>query len=92
MADIDGVVQLTGPRVPVTTRVGHRIRGVDPVAAACVIFIAAITIVAVFAPWIAPYSPNQVDILDRFASPSAQHILGTDALGRDLFSRLVYGA
>ncbi len=92
MADIDGIVRLTGPRAPISTRVGHRIRGVDPVAAVCVVFIVAITVVALLAPLIAPYNPNTVDILARFQGPSAQHLLGTDALGRDLFSRLVYGA
>jgi len=92
VAEIDDVVQLTGPRVPITTRVGHRVRGVDPVAAVCVTFIVAITAVALLAPVIAPYDPNQVDILNRFAPPSAQHLLGTDSLGRDLLSRLIYGA
>ena len=92
MAEIDDVVQLTGPRSPITTRVGRTIRGVDPVAAGCALFIIVITLVAIFAPLIAPYSPNTLDILARYQGPSAQHLLGTDSLGRDLLSRLIYGA
>jgi peptide/nickel transport system permease protein len=92
VADFDELVQLTGPRAPVSTRVGHTIRGVDPVAAACAIFIVVITLVALLAPVIAPYNPNALNILERFQGPSAQHLLGTDSLGRDLLSRLIYGA
>ncbi len=47
---------------------------------------------AVFAHWIVPYSPTAVHIPDRLQSPSARHLLGTDELGRDLLSRLIYGA
>lgn len=49
-------------------------------------------LVAIFAPLIAPYDPNEVDILNKFAGISSEHWLGTDAYGRDLFSRIVYGA
>jgi peptide/nickel transport system permease protein len=92
VAEIDDIVQLTGPRVAVSTRVGRTVRGVDPVAAVCALFIVAITLVAVLAPLIAPYSPDTLDILARYQAPSAQHLLGTDSLGRDLLSRLIYGA
>lgn len=92
MAEIDEVVKLTGPRVPITTRVGHTIHGVDPVVGLCVLFIAFITLVALLAPLIAPQDPNALNILGRFQGPSGGHLLGTDALGRDLLSRLIYGA
>jgi peptide/nickel transport system permease protein len=92
VAELDEIVQLTGPRVPISTRVGRTIRGVDPVSAACALFIVAITAVALLAPVIAPYNPNALNILARFQGPSAQHLLGTDSLGRDLLSRLIYGA
>ena len=49
-------------------------------------------IVAVAAPFIAPADPNLVDAVRRLEGPSATHILGTDNLGRDLFSRLVWGS
>jgi len=48
-------------------------------------------IVAIFAPIIAPYNPGQIDIENILTSPSSSHIFGTDSLGRDLFSRMVYG-
>jgi peptide/nickel transport system permease protein len=47
---------------------------------------------ALFAPWVATADPNLVDIRNLKAPPSADHILGTDSAGRDVFSRLVYGA
>ena len=56
---------------------------------------AIVTIVlaaALFAPWIATYDPDQLDVMNRFAAPSFAHWLGTDHLGRDLYSRLVHGA
>ena len=49
-------------------------------------------LVALFAPWIAPHDPAHIDPAIGFAGPSAAHWLGTDNLGRDLLSRLVYGA
>lgn len=55
-------------------------------------FLVALTLIAVLAPLIAPYSPQQMDLASVFAEPSAQHLLGTDDLGRDIFSRLVWGA
>ena len=55
--------------------------------------ILVITVVwAVFAPVIAPYGYNETALSDRLDGPSASHILGTDELGRDLFSRVTYGA
>jgi len=45
----------------------------------------------VFSPSIAPYSPEQVDILNMFASPSVHYLLGTDEAGRDVLSRLIFG-
>ena len=48
--------------------------------------------IAIFAPMIAPYNPGQIDIENILTPPSSSHIFGTDSLGRDLFSRMVYGA
>lgn len=56
------------------------------------IMLAAILLSAVFAPLIAPYSPYEIDLSNRFAPISSSHILGTDHLGRDVFSRLIYGS
>jgi peptide/nickel transport system permease protein len=49
-------------------------------------------LIALFAPWISPYPPEAVDVTRRLLPPSAAHWLGTDALGRDVFSRLLRGA
>lgn len=52
----------------------------------------AIGLVALLAPWIAPYDPLQQEIVNKLASPSSAHLLGTDNLGRDVFSRLIHAA
>ena len=49
-------------------------------------------VVGLLAPWLAPYDPNQVSIRDTLQPPSRAHLLGTDNNGRDLLSRLMYGA
>lgn len=49
-------------------------------------------LVAIFTPWLAPFPPDAQDIANRLAAPSAEHWLGTDILGRDVFSRLLYGS
>ncbi|WP_327256075.1 ABC transporter permease [Streptomyces sp. NBC_01244] len=63
-----------------------------PLSLFCTGFVALVVLVAVFAPWIAPYDPNAVDLGNALAGPSADHLLGVDASGRDTFSRLVLGA
>ncbi len=55
--------------------------------------IAAVVIfVAIFAPWISPYDPFEQELSRRLLEPSAQYWFGTDLLGRDVFSRVLYGA
>ena len=56
------------------------------------VILVVVTVAAVFAPLIAPYDPAELDPLANLAGPSSEHWLGTDNLGRDLFSRIVYGA
>jgi ABC-type dipeptide/oligopeptide/nickel transport system permease subunit len=46
----------------------------------------------IFAPWLAPYPPNEPDFFNVLKGPSKAHWLGTDDLGRDLLSRVIYGA
>src|SRR3954449_10688472 len=49
-------------------------------------------VAALFAPLVAPYSPSKIDLTHIAKPPSAEHLLGTDAVGRDVLSRLIYGA
>jgi peptide/nickel transport system permease protein len=49
-------------------------------------------LVAILAPWLSPYDPNAVDVTRRLQPPSWTHWLGTDVLGRDVFTRLLFGA
>jgi peptide/nickel transport system permease protein len=54
-------------------------------------FIAFLLAIALLAPWIMPYPFEEIDVPNAFASPSAGHWLGTDQLGRDILSRLMWG-
>jgi peptide/nickel transport system permease protein len=51
-----------------------------------------VLIAALFAPWVSTADPDKLDVMNRFSGPSLAHWLGTDHLGRDLYSRLVHGA
>ena len=53
---------------------------------------AILAVVALLAPWLAPYDPMALKVLDRLQSPRATHWFGTDELGRDVFSRVIFGA
>lgn len=64
----------------------------NKLAAFSAVVIIVIALMAVFAPHIAPYGYLEQDLVNRLQAPSAAHIMGTDELGRDVFSRLLYGA
>lgn len=89
---------LTAPAVPLAAKARPRRRvssltdrlGLLGTAAAVVL--AVIVLAAIFAPVIAPYDPNEPDLLNVLSNPSLAHWFGTDALGRDIFSRLLFGA
>jgi ABC-type dipeptide/oligopeptide/nickel transport system permease subunit len=57
-----------------------------------VIFVALIVIIAIFAPILAPYDPLNVEVLNTLGAPSLKHLMGTDELGRDLLSRIMYAS
>ena len=64
----------------------------SPTAVAGCIIVALVVLSAAFAPWISPYSPVDMDLYSRLKPPSLKHPLGTDELGRDLLSRIIWGA
>ena len=64
----------------------------QPLAFFGLVCLAVLVILALFAPWIAPYDPAAIHLHVRLASPSAAHWFGTDELGRDVLSRVIYGA
>jgi len=64
----------------------------NPLAAAGIVFITIFVCFAIFAPWIAPQDPAYINLPIRLAPPSLHHWFGTDELGRDIFSRIIFGA
>ena len=71
---------------------GIRLFREQPLGAVAGVITLIIFLVAVFADFIAPYGMNETHVAEALAPPSAAHLLGGDQLGRDLFSRIVYGA
>ena len=64
----------------------------NPLAAIGVVLVVVFVILAIFGPWIAPQDPAAIHLASRLDPPSAGHWLGTDELGRDILSRIIYGA
>ena len=64
----------------------------NPLGILSLSLLALIVLAAVFAPLIAPFDPNYADVGNTLADPGGQNLLGTDSAGRDVFSRLLYGA
>src|SRR5246500_2236824 len=64
----------------------------NPLAAIGVVLGVLFFVCAIFAPWLAPYDPAQITLPARLMPPSSSHWCGTDELGRDICSRLIYGA
>ena len=63
----------------------------EPLGALGLAMVVVILVSAIGADWFAPYEPNKIDIPSKLQSPSAEHFLGTDQLGRDIFSRVLVG-
>ncbi len=64
----------------------------NPLALAGFVIIVAVLLLALFAPFIAPFDPDAIDVKGILLAPSPQHLMGTDGLGRDVFSRMLFGA
>ena len=73
------------------TRLWHLVRN-QPLGAISAFILLVIVISAIFAPYIAPYDPTGGNSAALYVPPSSQYWLGTDAFGRDILSRLIYGA
>jgi peptide/nickel transport system permease protein len=86
-ATVNHAVERT-PAARALTRLARR----NPLAAAGVVLVIVFTLFALFAPWIAPQSPRQIRLETRLEPPSSAHWFGTDELGRDILSRVIYGA
>lgn len=54
------------------------------------IILAVVLVAALLAPWVAPYAPNKLSIVNKLKAPSLAHVFGTDEFGRDIFSRAIY--
>jgi len=70
----------------------RRAAGYNMLATAGVVLVTVFIVCAVFAPWIAPQDPDHIDLPARLMGPSSLHWFGTDELGRDILSRVIYGA
>ncbi|MCX7287503.1 MAG: ABC transporter permease, partial [Rhodobacterales bacterium] len=78
---------------PLPTRRGiGRALVADPMGLAGLVLVVIFLAMALLAPWIAPYDPVALDVKAKFLAPSAAHWAGTDHLGRDLLSRIIWGA
>src|SRR5262249_54404583 len=62
-----------------------------PIIALATIFLLLIVVMSILAPWLAPHDPMLLAPAQRLKPPSEQFLLGTDAFGRDLLSRIIYG-
>ncbi|MHB8867364.1 MAG: ABC transporter permease [Thermoleophilia bacterium] len=85
------VCEITPPRVS-TRRVILRSLARRRLFLLGAVVIVALVVVAAFAPWIAPHDPYKQELRNTKAAPSLEHPLGTDTLGRDTLSRLIYGS
>ena len=64
----------------------------DKVTAVAAVTLVVVVLAAIFAEFVAPYDPYDINLLNVMAPPGGEHLLGTDSNGRDIFSRLIYGA
>jgi peptide/nickel transport system permease protein len=78
---------LTTDRLQLTRLARHNI-----LAAIGVVLVVIFLFAAIFAPWVAPSDPAHIDLPNRLEPPSRAHWCGTDELGRDILSRLIYGS
>lgn len=86
-----GGVEQVADRAPLLSRVARFIKR-QPLGTCGLLIVLVMIIAAFFAPWIAPFDPEENNFESMFVAPGATHLLGTDEFGRDIFSRIVWGA
>ena len=91
MSDVSAALLLAEANTTASARRRRWLRRYG-LAAAGALVILLWAFAALLAPWITPYPPNMVNVAGRLAAPSMAHWLGTDELGRDVFTRVIYGA
>ncbi len=96
MSENAGETSLTGPGVvrrrALLVDMAVRLVKEKPLGTAGAVIVLLMLITGIFADVLAPYGMNEMTLADRLISPSPEHILGTDQIGRDLLSRIIYGA
>jgi peptide/nickel transport system permease protein len=90
VAELDAEGLLTTEEMSQTTVIWRRFRK-HRLALISLIFIVFLLAVAILAPWLMPYPYDEIDVPNAFAPPSSEHLMGTDQLGRDVLSRLMWG-
>jgi peptide/nickel transport system permease protein len=90
VADLDAEGLLTTEEMSQMTVIWRRFRK-HRLALISLIFIVLLLAVAILAPWLMPYPYDEIDVPNAFAPPSSEHLMGTDQLGRDVLSRLMWG-
>jgi peptide/nickel transport system permease protein len=91
MAALDAVPEPAAAKTPGSLIVGFRLLASSPLGLFGLVAVIVIVLSAVFAHWLAPYDPTRIMVGPRLAPPSWDHWLGTDQLGRDVFSRVLVG-
>ncbi|HET7103484.1 MAG TPA: ABC transporter permease, partial [Terracidiphilus sp.] len=82
---------MSSPAASLFRQLGKRVRR-QPLAAFGLVLLIAFVTAGLAAPWISPYNPASIDLVHRLQGPSSAHLAGTDELGRDTLSRLLWGA
>lgn len=82
---------IDGPDAMISKRYLGYVCRTQPLMVLGLVILSGLTLVALFAPWLSPYSPTELSPLVRLKPPSGEHFFGTDALGRDVFTRVLWG-
>jgi len=90
-AQVTSQMEIDSVRRLQSFRLGRRLLR-RPLALAAIAVIVVVYGLGILAPWIAPYGFGETDLHNRFAGPSSEHLMGTDRLGRDVLSRLIWSS